>query len=350
MDKKTKILISRMGNIGDMLFITPLLSAIKSLIPQSDVYVLLPKYSKEVLINNPDVDFLFTFYTKTKKFRNRLHNALILRRLKGMRFDYLLCLDTDKNVFSFLKKIPYVNLWIGFSSPAHIVKNWDEGIHAADNYLSLLEDVFPSIEIGRYRTRFTFSIPEDQKNKTKAFLLRYGLSEPILICPCTSQFRPSRLWPTRNWISLIDRLLKEGNNSIIIVSRTRKEKPVPELYRHFCKKIYFWNNRSLVETASLMSLAKAVVCLDSGTLHLSTAVSGGRVISLFGPSSPVHTGPYPNDVPQFRVIQRLPKCMGPCNTFPREKIPQECLNAEYTPCMEQIDVDSVWKAIYANTG
>ena len=94
-----------------------------------------------------------------------------------------------------------------------------------------------------------------------------------------------------------------------------------------------------------MALAKAIVCLDSGTLHLATAVSTGKVISLFGPSNSVHTGPYPEDVSQWKVVRDLSCQIGPCNTFPREKIPQECLYAEFTPCMERISVESVWRAL-----
>ena len=342
---KVNILVTRMGNIGDMLLITPLLAAIKANISQSQVYVLSPKYSKEVLIRNPDVDYLFVFYTKMKRFRNRIHNMLLFNRLEKIYFDFLFCLDMDENVVSFLRRLPRIGTWIGFRRPAEVMRIWRENIHVADNYLFLLKELLPSVDIEVYRKRPFFFVPRRQKEKIKSFLAQYGLFEPVLICPCASEFKPSRLWPTKNWIFLIQRLLKKANIPIIVVSKNKKEKPIPELYRCFYKKIYFWYNKSLTETAALMSLAKTIICLDSGTLHLATAVSTGKVISLFGPSNPAHTGPYPEDVPQWKIVRNFSCQVGPCNTFPREKIPQECLYAEFTPCMERINVESVWRAL-----
>jgi len=134
-----------MGNIGDMLFITPLLAAIKAIIPQSQIYILSPKYSKEVLEGNPDVDYLFTFYTKTKRLRNKVHNMLLFNRLKKIYFDLLFCLDMDENVISFLRRLPRVKTWVGFRRPANVMRALKGDMHAADNYLFLLKELFPSI-------------------------------------------------------------------------------------------------------------------------------------------------------------------------------------------------------------
>ncbi len=339
--KKTKILITRMGNIGDMLFITPLLSNIKKHIPNAQIYLLCPEYSKETLLRNPYIDYLFTFHTKTKKFINKIHNAILFSKLKNIYFDFLLCLDTDKNVISFVKKLPRIKIWIGFCEPAHIIKPWDKNVHAADNYLSTLKEIIPSIDIKSCQERFSFHIPQKLKDKVESFLTKNNLSNPILLCPSASQSKPHRFWPTENWILLIQKILNKTNLPIIVISRTSKEKPIPELYKAFSKKIYFWHSKTLTQTAALMSLSKIIVCLDTGTLHLATATSNSKIISLFGPSDPIHTGPYPKAFFKWKVIQYLPCSIGPCNMLPSEKIPQRCLLAEFTDCMHSIAVDTV---------
>jgi len=62
--------------------------------------------------------------------------------------------------------------------------------------------------------------------------------------------------------------------------------------------------RELVQT---LHGAAAVVCNDSGPMHLAAAM-GGRVVAIFGSTEPLHTGPLG---PGHRVIRRFVEC-SPC--------------------------------------
>ena len=48
---------------------------------------------------------------------------------------------------------------------------------------------------------------------------------------------------------------------------------------------------SLKELAALLTLANAVVCTDTGVMHLAAAM-GAKLVALFGPTAPWRTGPH----------------------------------------------------------
>jgi heptosyltransferase-2 len=93
-----------------------------------------------------------------------------------------------------------------------------------------------------------------------------------------------------------------------------------------------WTGRlSLPQLAEMMADARAVVCNDSGPMHLAAAV-GSRVIAIFGSTEPMHTGPLG---PGHRVVQKLVEC-SPCYL-------REC--PIDLRCMKGVTVDDVEKIL-----
>jgi len=87
----------------------------------------------------------------------------------------------------------------------------------------------------------------------------------------------------------------------------------------------------LKELGRLLSGARALVCNDSGPMHLAAAV-GTPVVAIFGSTEPRHTGPLGEG---HRVIRRVVEC-SPCylRTCPID-----------LRCMKAVSVDEVEKAL-----
>ena len=85
---------------------------------------------------------------------------------------------------------------------------------------------------------------------------------------------------------------------------------------------------------ALIADARAVVSNDSGPMHIAAAFNK-PLVSLFGPTDPVKTGPYGWQTNEnFRVIRSRVPC-SPC-------FKKKCGNFI---CMDNISVDDVFEAI-----
>lgn len=91
---------------------------------------------------------------------------------------------------------------------------------------------------------------------------------------------------------------------------------------------------SLMRSTALFKRANLLVTGDTGPMHLAVAV-GTPVVALFGPASPLRTGPYASDAV---VLSKHLEC-SPC--FARQ-----CpLKHDPPLCMQQITVDEAHRAI-----
>jgi ADP-heptose:LPS heptosyltransferase len=86
----------------------------------------------------------------------------------------------------------------------------------------------------------------------------------------------------------------------------------------------------LKELAYLYSRCSVLVCTDTGPMHIAAAM-GCSIVALFGPTSPLRTGPYGTG---HRVIRSGIDC-SPC-------FKKEC---DDTKCMKDITVNMVADAV-----
>ena len=70
-----KILIIKLGALGDVVRTIPILSAIKEKYPNSEIYWLTKKDSVEILENNPNINKILVFpYNFDQELHNDFHN------------------------------------------------------------------------------------------------------------------------------------------------------------------------------------------------------------------------------------------------------------------------------------
>jgi ADP-heptose:LPS heptosyltransferase len=127
-------------------------------------------------------------------------------------------------------------------------------------------------------------------------------------------YRSHRSWPNRHWVELIG-LITRKSNLAVAINGTEDER---QYFDSLLEKpgVHSLFGSSLGVLVRTLEKARCIVSVDTGTLHLATAL-GVPVIALFGPSIFELTGPYSRTVP-CRVLTSGVDCQ-PCYNTPLQK-------------------------------
>ncbi|MCB9368108.1 MAG: glycosyltransferase family 9 protein [Calditrichaeota bacterium] len=151
----------------------------------------------------------------------------------------------------------------------------------------------------------------------------------VILCPGAKH--ATKKWPKENWKTLAESIKESGFT--LVVCGVQSE---AEVCREIAGDGEVWIDAPLAHIGALMKSSAAVVCHDSGLMHLATGV-GARTVALFGPTVE-EFGFFP-----FRgrsiVLQQQLACR-PCSAFGADKCPLHHHN-----CMRLTTPDNVMQAL-----
>lgn len=181
--------------------------------------------------------------------------------------------------------------------------------------------------------------------EAEAFLEEHGLSDelPIAISPIASL--TLKRWPPERFAELGDRLIESTRSPLLVFSGEDPDEARDVIDRMVHQEhTVLVERRHLLETAALLQRCRAMVCNDTGLLHMAAAV-GTPVVGIHGPTDP---DLYRPRFPWARAVGgRHPECMH----RPKDHLDLagcwsggECLIAEES-CINLVDVDDVWNEL-----
>ncbi len=198
-----------------------------------------------------------------------------------------------------------------------------------------------SLHISQYYKKLIESVTENEVkddpdfysnlNKIKANI-RYGLPqncEIILINMNLSDSLPLRKWPVEHYQKLIILLNTTQSNFHFVLIGIKEDIKKSD---KFIKGLSISNITSLVgktqELANLFeiySISKLLISSDSGLIHFSKFFPDLKLISLFGPETPVLFSPSKeNGVDLFKNIECSP-CFHPTNNCSSKCVDNQCM-------------------------
>jgi ADP-heptose:LPS heptosyltransferase len=146
-------------------------------------------------------------------------------------------------------------------------------------------------------------------------------------------YRSHRGWPLAHWQRLVDLLSESAGLSILINGTSDEQAVFSSLLQN--PGVHSLFGSSLPTLATTLSSAKALITVDTGTMHLATAL-GTPVVALFGPSNPMLTGPYSKKVPHSVLVSGL-ECQ-PCVQTPDQK------KCTFNRCINELEPERVFDA------
>jgi heptosyltransferase-1 len=264
-----RILVVRLGSMGDVLAALPAVASLKRSMPQSRlVWVIEPQWSI-LLEGNPDVDSVITFERRTFRDWRR-----VWRELRAEHFD--LVVDFQGLVKSaLLARAARPRRTFGFNAQyaREAPASWFysdkvpiRSYHAVERNLNLAEAAGATSIIRAFP--LPAGAPEGDLPK----------GEFILASPVAGW--GAKQWPLEYYSQLAELLRRDLGLPLVL--NTARPLDVQGVWRHVS---------GLPGLIDATRKAAAVVGIDSGPTHLAAAL-GKPGVAIFGPTDPARHGPY----------------------------------------------------------
>ena len=317
--KKTfnKILIIRVGAIGDVVHTTNLVHSIKKSYPDVKIHYATSELIKPLIENDKDIQHVFTINPKFKLFSS--YAKELTNKIKQENYDLIINLQPSLKMKGILFFAGAKNiLTYKKSFKVHAVKNfWQTGLKA-----------FPNMQEEKNMHLY---LPTETIENAKDLLKNYP--KPYIIFNAGGVFakRQGRTYPVEKWVELGNKL-QEKYNGTIILNGAKEDKEVLSPLNEIKNCVNFIGELSLLDSVGVISQGDLMISGDSGPLHIATAL-GVKSIGLYGSMPADRTGCYSNGI---NIVSK--KSCVPCN---RRKCKFLKEGKIYTPCMEEITVEEI---------
>lgn len=349
-----KILMINPFGIGDVLFTTPIIEALKKAYPKSTIMYWCNERVVDLFKNNPHLCGLFALSRGDLKRIFRISKIEGARKflklffdLKKEKFDISIDFSLDHR-YGLLSKAAGIKRRIGFNYKNRgrfLTDRIDiEGYtskHVVEYYLDLLK----LLQIKPYGNTLNLTVPQSSKLKSRIQLDTLGVKEGQLLIGIAPGAGASwgknalrKHWPTIRFTQLADRLISQRKAKVLILgNESEREIADAMVYSMKHKPLDLVGKTTLEELIALISNLDILVANDGGPLHIAVAL-GVKSVSIFGPVDPLVYGPYP--LGNKHVVVRSALECSPCYQNFRLK---EC--TQERQCLDAITVEQVYEAV-----
>lgn len=265
-----KFLVVRFSSIGDIVLTSSIVKALKQ-IPDSEVHFITKTKFKDTLINNPNVDRLFTFDKEITEvlgdLRKQKYDLIIdlHNNLRSLRLRLALGVRRVKiNKLNF-KKWLFVNFKINLLPKKHIVERYF--------------DTLAELKIGGEIPKAEYFI--SQQDEQKALDFRESLGEDYLAFVVGGAHFTKQI-P----MELFDKIIPHLKQPIVMMGgRFDKKKAEKIIEGHHNRMFNLCGELSLNESAAILKYASKVLTSDTGMMHIAACFEK-QILSVWGNTVP----------------------------------------------------------------
>ncbi len=326
------VLIIRFSSLGDVILATSVIDACRRMWPGCEITFVVKDEYAPVLENNPHLTMVLSLWPGERGLGSLYSLG---RKLRGERFDLVVDLQGGPRGRALAWAVgarrtsrPHSRRLRRMLMTAR-PRRWRTPLpHVVERYLECLSP-WAGDRVPEGSPKVWLTAGEVSTARSK--LERAGEGPLVALAPGAKW--PSKRWPETNYSALASALSSEGTGVLVAGSaaeRALAEKVASAAGGAGSVVPYSGGIRDL---AAAFSLCEALVCNDSGLMHLAAAV-GTPVLGVFGPTAP-HLGfaPYGGG----NEVLWLGLDCSPCSLHGEKP----CRIARRAPCLEEIDAGTV---------
>ena len=336
----SRILLIKPSALGDVVHTLPVLVKLRARYPRAQIDWLITPENAELVRYHPALSNVVLFARRDFSKRGRRWRAFVsffdlLKQIRSAKYE--LIIDMHGQVRSaFFSLISGARVRIGFDRPVkrgltvsaeHDLKNipshgWRgarEGswiaythripiptldVHAIDRYLW----VAPLLGLDDNPPDLTIHLSPQATNKVNRLLEERGVpvSKPLVVLV------PGTIWETKHWtiegFAGVARHFLQDGFAVALAGTMRDQQRCQQIAAAATGTCDLSGKTTPADLAALIRRAEVAVTNDSGSMHVAASL-GKPMVSVFGPTNPVHIGPY--ERPESVVRVDLP--CSPCN-------------------------------------
>jgi lipopolysaccharide heptosyltransferase I len=336
----SRILLIKPSALGDVVHTIPVLEKLRARYPRARIDWLITPENAEIVRCHPALSNIVLFARRDFSKRGRRWRALLafldlLKQIRRAKYD--LVIDMHGQLRSaFFALVSGARARIGFDRPIkreltisseHDLKNvpshgWRgarEGswiaythripiptldVHAIDRYLW----VAPLLGLDDDPPDLTIHLSSETVRNVERLLEEHDVpaSKKLVVLV------PGTIWETKHWTiegfaGVAQHFIRDGF-AVALAGTTRDQERCQQIAAAAPGACDLSGKTTPAELAALIRRAEVAVTNDSGSMHLAASL-GKPMVSIFGPTNPVHIGPYQR--PESVVRVDLP--CSPCN-------------------------------------
>ncbi len=330
----SRILIVAVNWLGDLIFLTPAIRAIRRQYPRAYLACLTPPRGVDLLKGNPHLDAVIPLSSRRGLF-GLISLWPLARRLETERFDtaFLFHRSFSRTVLAWAagirSRIGYRTWKRGWLLTQAVDPPPQDSVHKAAGFLLLLEKVGIATDGLRYEVGL---LPEDAQAAER--LLKEWQITPadrwVALHPGANWHL--KRWPLHRFAELADCLQTRYRTRVLLIGDQGDLPLVQAMVKRMkTPPLVATGKTTFRQLGALLRRAALLISNDSGPLHLGQAV-GTPTVALFGPTDPRLSGP--QDGERSMTLFGSIGCPVPCYQ----------LRCPVNLCMGEITVEQVLSA------
>ena len=322
-----RVLVVSTTGMGDCLWGTPAIRAIKKTFPRLEIDLVVNKAWLSLFELNP---YLNNIYGYSNEWYLQPFLGL---KLLGRHYDAIYIFHTNHNFRRMLPWLPSVPIWTHqnheWIPESHRMKI-DDKVHGIQKRLIMLEQFGVKPDGGQMEIFLDQADLDSSQKLLKEFNFTKGKYVYLNLGASVERKR----WMVERFKELASRILKATSWNIILGGGPNDKNRAQQIAKELnTTRVMDVCNQPLMVDVGIISKAGLMVTSDTGPMHIGFAMST-PIVALFGTISPLGSGPY--DIPDhlFRVITIDPES----DDYVEEQDPGDL----YFRC---ITVDQVWEKV-----
>ncbi len=326
-----RVLLISNTALGDTLFSTPAIRALKERYPDWELEVLAHRVFGELLAHNPYVARVWTYPGRDRRL------VALARQLRSRAYGLVIILHGNDPEATLLAALTGSSFIIG-SAKSPLAFAYSAGVGSTDPHEHAIERRLNFVRLvgaDTRNTRMDLFLSEEEKDRAAAILQEhFGEIPPGLMALHPTGSDRYKWWPASSFVELGNWLYQTYQAPLLMISGKGDREAAEAIAAQLAGPSLVTGGRyHLLTVAALLAHCRLLVANDSGPLHMGLAL-GVPTIGLLGADDPRRVGPY--QVEWGAALHKRPEVceLEPCRL---KKCPENrCLTAIKVPEVEQL--------------